>query len=369
MFHLLVKPVGPICNLDCQYCFYLDKTELYPGRRNWKMPLDVLENSIRQAAEAQPGEIHFAWQGGEPTLAGLEFFREVVRLQQRHCGGRTVHNGLQTNGLLLDAEWCAFLAEHHFLVGLSIDGPASLHDRWRVDRRGAGSHAQVERALDLLLEHRVEFNTLTVVHQESARQPLAVYNYLKQRGSRVMQFLPLVEPGQPWCIDAADWGEFLCAIFDQWKSGDVGRIHVQLFEVALENWLGQPASLCFFRRECGRAVALEHNGDLYSCDHFVESGQLLGNVAHQHLHWMLNTPRQKQFGRNKHETLPRQCRECDVLFACHGECPKNRVLLAADGAPGLNFLCAGYLRFFRHVRPWMDAAVTRIRAESGLGLP
>ncbi len=372
-FHLLVKPVGPVCNLDCSYCFYLDKQKLYPEKpwkpSSWKMSDEVLETTIAQAAAAQDGELQFAWQGGEPTLAGLDFFRRVVEFQRKHAPGRRVHNGLQTNGLKLDKAWCEFLAEERFLVGLSIDGPARLHDCYRVDKGGAGSHAGAEKALALIGEYGVEFNTLTVVHRESARHGPEIYEYLKSQGSRVMQFLPLVEPGTPWCLEGPDWGEFLVNIFDRWKQNDVGSVHVQLFEVALENWLGQPASLCFFRPQCGQAVALEHNGDLYSCDHYVERAHQLGNVDTHQLHWMLASPKQKQFGRNKSETLPGQCRRCDVLFACHGECPKNRTLLDENGEPGLNYLCSGYLRFFRHARPWMERAVAKIRSESHLGLP
>lgn len=365
--HLIVKPTGPLCNLDCKYCFYLKKTSLYPTTSNWKMDENVLHQTIRQAAEAHQGELHFAWQGGEPTLVGLEFFQRVVQLQERYCAGRVVHNGLQTNGLLLDDRWCQFLSQNKFLVGLSLDGPPRVHDRWRVDRGGAGSHAQALRALRRLQQHGVVFNTLTVVHAESPA--LETYTYLRELGCTVMQFLPLVDPGRPWCLEGPVWGDFLCTIFDEWSRHDVGRVYVQLFEVALENWLGRPASLCFFRRDCGQAVALEHNGDLYSCDHFVHTENRLGNVGRQHLHWMLSSPQQKQFGRDKSQTLPGQCRRCEVLFACHGECPKNRLLKDENGEDGLNYLCGGYLRFFRHVGPWMRAAVERITRESGLGLP
>ncbi|MBS2039714.1 anaerobic sulfatase maturase [bacterium] len=371
--HFLVKPVGPICNLDCKYCFYLDKRQLYPGKSeapvDWRMDGALLESCIQQVAQTQPGELHFAWQGGEPTLAGLDFFRQVVRLQQRHCGGRPVFNGLQTNGLTLDDEWCQFLANHGFLVGLSVDGPADLHDCWRLDRGQRGSHQQVQRALVLLRKHGVEFNTLTVVHRQSVARALEIYEYLISEGSRVMQFLPLVEPGQPWSLEGPDWADFLCPIFDLWSQRDVGQVFVQLFEVALENWLGQPASLCFFRKQCGQAVALEHNGDLFSCDHFVEPAHQLGNLQTHQLQWMLASPQQKQFGRNKSERLPGQCQRCKVLFACHGECPKNRLLKDENGEPGLNFLCAGYLRFFGHIQAWMEAAVQKIRSQSNLGLP
>lgn len=370
-FHLLVKPVGPVCNLDCKYCFYLDKARLAPEKpwkpQAWRMSRETLEQTIKQTAEAQTGELHFAWQGGEPTLAGLDFFREVVRLQRVYCAGRTVHNGLQTNGLKLNREWFEFLAEHGFLVGLSIDGPQKTHDRWRVDRGGGGSHAQAERAVQGLIRHGVAFNTLTVVHSES--RGLEIYRYLKELGSQVMQFLPLVDPGEPWCLEDLAWGGFLCEIFDEWSTQDVGKVHVQLFEVALENWLGQPASLCFFRPNCGQALALEHNGDLYSCDHYVEPDYRLGNLNQHHLHWLVATPQQKQFGHDKSQQLPGQCQRCEVRFACHGECPKNRLLLDENGEPGLNFLCRGYLQFFRHVTPWMNLAVQKIREESRLRLP
>jgi uncharacterized protein len=382
-FHLMTKPMGSKCNLDCTYCFYLEKERLYPEANNFKMSPEVLEAYVRDYIAAQPGPVvSFAWQGGEPTLAGVEFFRRAVALQQRHARGKTIENALQTNGTLLDDEWGAFLAEHRFLVGLSIDGPAHLHDAYRVDRGRQPTFARVMAGLALLKKHGVEFNTLTTVHRKNARQPLEVYRFLRNAGSGYIQFIPIVERAASagaagenglwlapppdhedaaaldaqvtdWSVRPADYGAFLCAIFDEWIRRDVGTVFVQQFDAALANWTGLPAGVCVFSENCGRALAIEHNGDIFSCDHYVYPRYRLGNLLNASLGAMVDSPQQTEFGLAKSRLLPRYCRECPVRFACHGECPKHRFLRTPHGEPGLNYLCAGYKKFFTHIDPAM----------------
>jgi uncharacterized protein len=387
-FHIMTKPIGPICNLDCKYCFYLEKEKLYAPGTDWKMPDDVLESYIRQSIEAQDTPvISFAWQGGEPTLLGTDFFCRVVELQKRYAGGKRIENAFQTNGILLDDHWGEFLAKNRFLVGLSIDGPQALHDRFRVDKGGQPTFARVMRGLSFLKKHGAEFNTLTVVGRHNSRRPLEVYRFLKEAGSGFIQFIPVVErvaqeadatglvligPSargearvSPWSVDSLDYGNFLCAIFDEWVRQDVGRTYVQVFDVALEMWLGRPASLCVFRETCGSAMAMEHNGDLYSCDHYVYPENKLGNIMNRPLDAMVSSPEQTKFGMDKRDTLPRYCRECDVRFACNGECPKHRIIRTPDGEQGLNYLCAGYKRFFHHI----DRAMQFMAAELREGRP
>ena len=391
-FHVMSKPIGPICNLDCSYCFYLEKEEMYVqegrGRRpSWQMSDEVLETYIRQYIQQQDAdEINFAWQGGEPTLLGVEFFRKAVTIQQKYAEGKTVHNALQTNATLLDSSWGDFLAAHRFLVGVSIDGPPELHDTYRVDKHGQPTFDRVMQGLDSLKKHGVEFNTMTVVSRANSQHPERVYQFLKDLGSTFLQFIPLVERASPgpmaseqgliqltlappprlgeadaavtdWTVRAEEWGTFLTTIFDEWVRRDVGRIYVQHFDVALGIWLGYGSSLCVFSETCGKAVALEHNGDLYSCDHFVYPQYRLGNIREQSLQEMIFSEAQTKFGRDKVDTLPRYCRECEVRFACHGECPKHRFLRAPDGEWGLNYLCAGYYHFFNHIDPYMRAMV------------
>ncbi len=371
-FHVMAKPTGPICNLDCKYCFYLEKEKLYPPETDWVMPPDVLEAFICQHIEAHTTpEVGFAWQGGEPTILGLDYFRRVVELQKKYAGGKAITNAFQTNGVLLDDAWCEFFREHDFLIGISIDGPQPLHDHYRVDRGGRPTFAKVMRGLEALKRNGVEFNTLTVVNRANQDRPLEVYRFLKEIGSQVMQFIPLVErltanpsplklvlPVQngslaDWSVESEPYGRFLCAIFDEWVQHDVGRHYVQLFDVSLQSWMGMPAALCWFRETCGAALALEHNGDLYSCDHFVYPENRLGNIMEQPLGSLVNSAAQQRFGEEKMSTLPRMCQTCDVRFACHGECPKHRFLTTPDGEEGLNYLCAGYQRFFRHIDPHM----------------
>lgn len=374
-FHVMTKPAGAICNLDCTYCFYLEKEKLYKPRSAPRMSEEVLETYVRQMIDSHPtGEVGFAWQGGEPTLMGLDFFRRAVELQESLGAGREISNALQTNGVLLDPEWFEFLAEKRFLVGLSIDGPAEIHDAYRVDKGGKPTFHRVMKAVEGLKQHGVDFNTLTVVHRQNAEQPLQVYRFLKEIGSTFHQYIPLVErfsqlPTAEGLVRRVgregdlvgersvlpeQWGQFLCTIFDEWVTQDVGRTFVQLFEVALQSYAGVPQGLCLFRPTCGEAVALEHNGDLYSCDHYVFPEYKLGDIMDTPIDTLVGSPAQRRFGEYKMTSLPAYCRRCDVRAACNGECPKNRFLETPDGEPGLNYLCRGYKKFFRHIRPEMQ---------------
>jgi uncharacterized protein len=381
----MTKPTGPICNLDCKYCFYLEKENLYPNTRKWAMTDEVLDAYIRSYIEAQDADtVNFAWQGGEPTLLGVDFFERSIGLQRRYAGGKRITNALQTNATLLDDRWGQFLSENGFLVGVSIDGPRELHDFYRVDKGSAGTWDRVMRGLEVLKRHRVEFNTLTVVNRQNSKHPLEVYRFLKSIGSRFLQFIPIVERKaavatedglvliQPafdgatevtdWSVEPRAFGEFLVAIFDDWVRRDVGAYYVQHFDVALESWLGLPQSVCVFRRTCGSALAMEHTGDLYSCDHFVYPEFKLGNIMEKPMREMAYSPRQHDFGNAKADTLPRMCRECEVRFACNGECPKHRFERTPDGEAGLNYLCAGYKLFFNHIDPYMRFMADELRA-------
>jgi uncharacterized protein len=386
---MLGKPIGPICNLDCKYCFYLEKERLYPetsGKSGWAMSDAVLDAYICQYIASQnTSAVSFAWQGGEPTLLGVEFFEKVLAIQEKHAGGRRIENSLQTSGVLLDDRWCEFLSENRFLVGLSIDGPPEFHNKYRVDRAGEPTFLKAFHGLQLLQKHGVEFNTLTVVQRDNSRHPLEVYRFLRDAGSRYLQFIPAVErtarsgaedglvlisPDSaaeaevtPWSVDPVQYGRFLCAIFDEWVRSDVGRIYVQLFEVALAAWAGLPPGLCVFNETCGDALAIEHNGDVYSCDHYVYPRNRLGNVLTTSLTEMVESPQQLAFGEAKLTALPRFCRECDYLFACHGECPKHRFIKTPDGEAGLNYLCAAYKRFFSHVDPYMKFMAAELAQE------
>lgn len=380
-YHIMTKPIGPICNLDCRYCYYLEKEQLYPASENFRMSGEVLEEYVRQyiASQAVP-EIGFAWQGGEPTLLGVDFFRKVVALQKKYANGKRITNALQTNGVLLDDEWCSFFAEHGFLIGLSIDGPRELHDRYRVDKGQQPTFDRVMTGLSFLKKHKVEFNTLTVINRANSLKPLEVYRFLKEIGSGFLQFIPLVErkpdgdakglgldfsepplPGQwspsepvtSWSVESRQYGEFLVKIYDEWVRRDVGTVFVQLFDVALGAWMGMESSLCVFAETCGNALVMEHGGDVYSCDHYVYPRYKLGNLMNRTLGDMVNSPEQRKFGTDKLTTLPKYCRECSVRFACNGECPKHRFIRTIDGEPGLNYLCAGYKRFFNHIDPTM----------------
>ncbi len=387
----MTKPIGSRCNLDCSYCFYLEKEKLYPDAGGMRMKPEVLAAYIRDYIAAQPGPVvHFAWQGGEPTLLGVDYFRNVIALQERYAEGRTIENALQTNGVLLDDAWGEFLSRHHFLVGLSVDGPAHLHDAYRVDKGGLPTFDRVMAGLQVLKKHGVEFNTLTTVHRKNSPHALEVYRFLREAGSGYLQFIPIVERNAPpattdglwlapppdhadaatldaqvtpWSVRPADYGQFLITIFDEWVRRDVGRVYVQQFDAALANWAGEPAGVCVFTENCGRAVAVEHNGDVYSCDHYVYPRYQLGNLLNTSLAALVDSPQQQAFGRAKSATLPRFCRECPVRFACHGECPKHRFLRTPDGEPGLNYLCAGYKKFFSHIDSPMRTMAALLAAQ------
>ena len=373
----MAKPSGSVCNIDCTYCFYLEKEKLYPDASgNWRMSDEVLERYVSSYIAAQDvPEVNFAWQGGEPTLMGVNFYRRAVELQRVYANGKTVTNAFQTNGILLDDEWGAFLHEHNFLVGISIDGPPELHDRYRLDKGQRPTFDRVICGLEVLKKHSVEFNTLTVLQNHNADHPLGVYNFLKDIGSRFMQFIPIVErttrepaedgleligPGfagkakvSNWSVEPGQYGRFLCSVFDEWVRRDVGQRFVQMFDVALGSWIGQGASLCIFAETCGKALIIEHNGDLYSCDHYVYPDYRLGNVLEAEIRDMVDSPEQTRFGTDKRDRLPEYCRECDFKFACNGGCPKHRFTLTPDGESGLNYLCRGYKLFFKHADPYL----------------
>jgi len=361
-FHVMAKPRGPVCNLNCQYCFYLSKEELYPSSR-FQMSEEMLERYVRQHIEAhRVPEVTFTWQGGEPTLMGLDFYRRAVDLQQKFRKPNTrIHNALQSNAVGLNEEWCRFFRQNDFLVGVSLDGPREFHDAYRVDKTGAPTFDRVMAGIRLLQQHRVEFNILASVHQANASRGLEVYHFLRDEvPAQFIQFIPIVEQDLASGVQADDkvtarsisgrqYGEFLIAVFDDWVRRDVGRVFVQVFDVALGVWFGTPSSLCVHAETCGDAVVLEHNGDVYACDHFVDPLHKLGNICEQTLAECVASPRQRQFGRDKLALLPQYCRRCPVRFACQGGCPKDRVLATPDGEPGLNYLCEGLRSFFTHI--------------------
>lgn len=360
-FQVMVKPLGAVCNLDCQYCYYLQKKDLYPNAAQFRMADDLLERYIVQHIAASPAEsILFSWHGGEPTVLGLDYFRRIVELQRRHRPpGREILNGIQTNGTLLDEAWCGFFEVEKFFVGLSMDGPREVHDRYRIDRQQRSTHRSVLQAFRLLQRHRIHCDVLCVVHDQSVRQPAAVYRFFKDIGVRFLQFLPLVERrGQGGIgarsVPAQAYGTFLCAIFDEWVRRDVGRVHIQNFDEATRPFLGIEHALCVSGPVCGNIVVLEHNGDLYSCDHFVDPAHRLGNIDETPLAELLDSPALLEFGRDKRERLPRQCRECDVLAMCNGGCPKDRLATTPEGEPGLNILCSGLKQFYTHSRPYLQ---------------
>ena len=383
--HVMAKPTGSVCNIDCKYCFYLEKEKLYPEKgKNWRMSDEVLELYVRQYIEAQDvPAVNFAWQGGEPTLMGVDFYRRAVELQAEYADGKEITNAFQTNGILLDDEWGEFLAANDFLVGLSVDGPRQLHDRYRVDRGQSPTFDRVMAGLEILKKHSVEFNTLTVLQNSNAEHPLEVYRFLKEMGSGFMQFIPIVERRaqtvsddglelvapefdgkakvSSWSVGALQYGRFLCKVFDEWVRRDVGKYFVQMFDVSLGSWMGQDASLCIFAETCGNALIIEHNGDLYSCDHFVYPEYDLGNVREQTIREMVASPRQRKFGSDKRDQLPGFCRECDYRFACNGGCPKHRFDKTPQGEDGLNYLCKGYKLYFRHVAPYMEVMADELR--------
>jgi len=391
-FHLMAKPSGPACNLDCSYCFYLEKEALFPERNTRRMSPEVLEAYTRATIAATPADqpVLFAWQGGEPTLLGIPFYEKALELQRRYGAGRVIENSFQTNGTLIDEDWARFLGEHGFLIGLSLDGPAEIHDRYRRYRSGAPSHHLVMAALERLQRHGVAYNVLACVDRHSSRQPQVVYNFLKAHGVEFIQFTPVVErlagadyaaagfdlegpaniegddiaaaEAAPFAVRPREWGHFLATVFDEWRRKDVGRVFVMNFEWALAAVMGEPGVVCVHQKQCGRALIAEHNGDVYSCDHFVYPEYRLGNLASDNLAAMVTSTRQQAFGAAKHETLPEQCRSCPQLDLCWGGCPKHRFLTSRDGEAGLNYLCEGYLSVFTHMRPWLETLAVLLRS-------
>jgi len=369
-FHIMAKPRGAICNLDCQYCFYLKKEALYPDSKFF-ISDETLEAFTRQYIEAQRvPEVTFTWQGGEPTLMGLDFFKKAIYFQKKHHKpGMRIYNTIQTNGTKLDDDWGRFFKQHDFLVGLSLDGPREIHDSYRLDKGGNPTYARVMNGLSILKKHKVEFNILTCVSSANAKHPLEVYRFLRDDiKTQFIQFIPIVERDNqtgyqegtrvtPRTVSGEAYGHFLISIFDEWVKRDVGRVFIQIFDVALGVWYGQPAGLCIFNQTCGTALAMEHNGDLYSCDHFVEPRYLLGNIEDDKLLPLVGSEAQIQFGQDKGDKLPNYCRECAVRFICNGGCPKNRILATPDGELGLNYLCDGYKAFFTHINPAMKEMV------------
>ena len=347
--YVMLKPVGSRCNLACNYCYYLEKGKLYPGQAS--LSEELIETFIRQYIEAQTmPEVLFTWHGGEPLLQPLSFYRKALELQQRYARGRQIDNCLQTNGTLLTDEWCEFLRENRFLVGISIDGPQTYHDAYRCR-----SFEKVMRGIRLLQKHHVEWNAMATVNHLNADHPVEFYRSFKEIGCQYLQFTPVVEPSHcDTSVTPEQWGRFICGVYDEWVKADVGQIFVQLFDATLANWAGEPPGICSMSPTCGKAAVMEANGDVYSCDHFVFPEYRLGNIRQQSLTEMLYGERQQQFGRNKRASLPRQCRECRFLFACHGECPKNRFVKDKYGEPSLNYLCKGYQQFFAHVAADMD---------------
>jgi uncharacterized protein len=365
----MAKPTGATCNLNCAYCFFLGKESFYPGS-NFRMSDEVMESYVRQTIEAHSApEVIIAWQGGEPTLMGLDFYRRAVEAAKRYRKpGAKVQHTIQTNGILLDREWCEFLRENRFLVGISLDGPRELHDAYRRDKGGHGTFDRVVKAVRLMQRAKVDFNVLCAVNAVNSEHPLAVYRFFRDElEARYLQFIPIVEringDGRTVLqqggrvtdrsVKPERYGQFLIEIFDEWVRHDVGGVFMQTVDAVLDSWVYGLSSLCMFRPECGEGVAMEHNGDLYSCDHFVEPGYLLGNILRTPLTELVNSERQRRFGEDKSAGLPRYCRECRFLFECHGECPKHRFLVTPDGEAGLNYLCAGLRAYFGHVDPYM----------------
>ncbi|MDR1864958.1 MAG: anaerobic sulfatase-maturation protein [Bacteroidales bacterium] len=373
----MAKPVGPACNLNCRYCYYLEKDKLYGQPSGFRMNDAILEKFIREYIASQNVPvIQFVWHGGEPTMLGMEYFRKILDLQGKYHRGKTIENVLQTNGTLLNDEWCSFFAHNGFLIGISLDGPEHVHNRYRLTKSGKPTFGEVMRGVSLLVKHKVEFNTLSVVNDYNAQYPLETYRFLKSAGSRYMQFTPVVEriaddlpagslhllsggdgkPGAltPWSVKAKDYGNFLCGIFDDWVLNDVGERYVPTFDSILANWVGSMTSICVHAETCGHAGAIEHNGDVYACDHYVFPDYRLGNIHTDSLVSMMYSPRQLAFGQAKRESLPQYCRDCAYLFACNGECPKNRIISTPSGEAGLNYLCEGLRHFYRHAAPYMD---------------
>lgn len=385
-FQVMLKPIGPVCNLDCTYCYYLEKKNMYPGHDQYMLDEELLEIFIRDYINAQDVPVvSFVWQGGEPTMLGVDYFRRALALQKKYAGKKKIENSFQTNGTLLTDEFCAFFKENDFLIGLSIDGPQELHDYYRVNKQGKPTWEKVMEGVALLKKHKVEFNTLSVVNRKTGDHPLEVYQFLKDIGSTFIQFIPIVEritdhPKEDqqklvhhtfdrkarvteWSVRPLQFGKFMSTIFDEWVRKDVGRFYVQLFDVTLANWYGASPGLCVFSETCGTAAVMEHNGDVYCCDHFVYQDYFLGNIRDKTIGQLMSLPRQSMFGQDKKAALPPYCQRCEVRFACHGECPKHRFEHTPQGDPGLSYLCEGYKHFFHHVKPYMDFMVKELKAK------
>ena len=373
--YVMLKPAGAHCNLACKYCYYLEKNNLYPTAQRHLMSDEMLEQFTREYIEAQTmSQVLFTWHGGEPLLRSIDFYRKALSLQQKYAGGRRIDNVIQTNGTLLTDEWCEFFAQNHWLVGISIDGPQPYHDHYRLTAAGKPSWKKVMQGIKLLKKHGVEWNAMAVVNAYNANHPLEFYRFFKENGCQFLQFTPIVErqtrhedgrtlasladkneiPLSEASVAPEQWGYFLCAIFDEWVRKDVGKIFVEIFDCTLANWMGISPGICAYSKECGHAGVMEHNGDVYSCDHFVFPEYKLGNIRDHSLIDMLYGEQQQEFSRLKHSSLPRQCKECDMEFACHGECPKNRFMKDKYGDSGLNYLCPGYYHYYQHVAPYMD---------------
>ena len=372
--YVMLKPAGAHCNLACKYCYYLEKNKLYPTAQRHLMSDEMLEQFTREYIEAQTmNQVLFTWHGGEPLLRSIDFYRKALSLQQKYAGGRRIDNVIQTNGTLLTDEWCEFFAQNHWLVGISIDGPQPDHDHYRLTAAGKPSWKKVMQGIKLLKKHGVEWNAMAVVNAYNANHPLEFYRFFKENGCQFLQFTPIVErltrheDGRTLAsladkdeislseasVAPEQWGYFLCAIFDEWGRKDVGKIFVEIFDCTLANWMGISPGICAYSKECGHAGVMEHNGDVYSCDHFVFPEYKLGNIRDHSLIDMLYGEQQQEFSRLKHSSLPRQCKECDMEFACHGECPKNRFMKDKYGDSGLNYLCPGYYHYYQHVAPYM----------------
>ena len=373
--YVMLKPAGAHCNLACKYCYYLEKNKLYPTAQRHLMSNEMLEQFTREYIEAQTmNQVLFTWHGGEPLLRSIDFYRKALSLQQKYAGGRRIDNVIQTNGTLLTDEWCEFFAQNHWLVGISIDGPQPDHDHYRLTAAGKPSWKKVMQGIKLLKKHGVEWNAMAVVNAYNANHPLEFYRFFKENGCQFLQFTPIVErltrheDGRTLAsladkdeislseasVTPEQWGYFLSAIFDEWVRKDVGKIFVEIFDCTLANWMGISPGICAYSKECGHAGVMEHNGDVYSCDHFVFPEYKLGNIRDHSLIDMLYGEQQQEFSRLKHSSLPRQCKECDMEFACHGECPKNRFMKDKYGDSGLNYLCPGYYHYYQHVAPYMD---------------
>ena len=373
--YVMLKPAGAHCNLACKYCYYLEKSHLYQNSLRHLMSDEMLEQFTREYIEAQTmPQVLFTWHGGEPLMRSIDFYRKALALQKKYAHGKQIDNVIQTNGTLLTDEWCEFFAKNHWLVGISIDGPQEYHDHYRVTSAGKPSWEKVMQGISLLKKHRVEWNAMAVVNAYNAEHPLEFYHFFRDNGCQYLQFTPIVErltehedgrtlasladdrefPLADASVTPQQWGNFLCTIFDDWVRHDVGKTFVEIFDCTLANWMGVLPGICAYSKECGHAGVMEHNGDVYSCDHFVFPEYKLGNIREQSLIDMLYGEKQQAFSRLKHTSLPRQCKECDMEFACHGECPKNRFEKDKYGEPGLNYLCQGYYQYYSHVAPYMD---------------